>query len=69
VVTDTLAAVVSERRLQLPAAYVAAPPEYLQVRVSAIHPRFPAWATPVTLHFRRTPSGWTLAGLIRMPEA
>ena len=43
--------------------------EYLQVRVSAIHPRFPAWATPMTLHFRRTPRGWTIVGLNRMPEA
>ena len=68
VVTDTLAAVVSQRRLQLPAAYVSAPPEYLQVRVSAMHPRFPAWATPVTLHFRRTPRGWTIVGLNRMAE-
>jgi hypothetical protein len=66
-VTDTLAVVVSERRLQLPAAYVSAPPEYLQVRVSAVHPRFPAWATPVTLHFRRTARGWTIVGLNRMP--
>ena len=68
VVTDTLAAVVSERRLQLPAAYVARPPEYLQVRVSAVHPQFPAWATPVTLHFRRTDRGWTIVGLDRMPD-
>jgi hypothetical protein len=68
-VTDTLAVVVGERRLRLPAAYVSAPPEYLQVRVSAVHPQFPAWATPVTLHFRRTPRGWTIVGLNRMPEA
>jgi hypothetical protein len=69
VVTDTLAAVVSERRLPLPAAYVSTPPEYLQVRVSGMHPRFPAWSTPVTLHFRRTPGGWALVGLNRIPEA
>ena len=69
VVTDTLAAVVRERRLQLPAAYISAPPEYLQVQVSAMHPRFPAWATPVTLHFRRTARGWTIVGLNRMPQA
>ncbi|HEX8027832.1 MAG TPA: hypothetical protein VF491_05190 [Vicinamibacterales bacterium] len=67
-VTDALAVVGGERRLQLPAAYVSAPPEYLQVRVSAEHPRFPAWAKPVTVHFRRAARGWTLVGLNRLPE-
>jgi hypothetical protein len=68
-VTDTLSVAVAERRQQLPAAYVSAPPDYLQARVSAVHPRFPAWANPVTLHFRRTASGWTLVGLNRLPES
>jgi hypothetical protein len=48
-VTDTQAVVVNDRRVRLPAAYVAAPPEFPQVQVSAIHSRFPAWATPATL--------------------
>jgi hypothetical protein len=68
-VTDTQAVVVNDRRVRLPAAYVAAPPEFPQVQVSAIHSRFPAWATPVTLHFRRAAGGWSLVGLKRMPDA
>ena len=40
---------------------------YLQVRVSAFHSRYPSWAIPVTLHFRRDGSAWTLVGLQRMP--
>lgn len=31
------------------------------------HPRFPGWATPTTLYFRRTPSGWRTVGIYRMP--
>ena len=68
-VTDTQAVVVNDRRVRLPAAYVSAPPDYLQVQVSGIHSRFPAWATPVTLHFRRAAGGWALVGLKRMPDA
>jgi hypothetical protein len=57
-------------RAMAPAALVAAarPGDYLEARVAALHPRFSAWATPVTVHFRREASGWTLVGLSRLPD-
>jgi len=38
---------------------------YLEARVSATHPSFPSWATPVIVHFRRTASGWETVGVVR----
>jgi hypothetical protein len=67
VASDLQTVTVGEPRVRLPEGYVANPPQYLQVRVSAFHPRYPSWATPVTLHFRRTGSAWTLIGLQRLP--
>jgi hypothetical protein len=63
-------AVLNERRAQAPAAMIAGAraPEFLEVRVSSVHPAFPAWAAPVTAHFRRAGQAWTLVGLTRMPE-
>jgi hypothetical protein len=57
-------------RAQAPQELVsgAARPEYVQVRVAAIHPKFPTWSTPVTVHFRRDGSGWKLVGVTRLPE-
>ena len=52
-------------------ARVAAPPqvlagaEYVQVDIAALHPEFTAWSKPVTVHFRRVPTGWTLVGVSR----
>lgn len=42
--------------------------EFVQIQVAAIHPGFPAWATPVTVHFRRAADGWKLVGLTRLPD-
>ena len=67
-VADVQPVVVNERRLRMPPAYVSAPPDYLQVQVSAVHSRFPSWEKPVTLHFRRNAGAWTLVGLKRLPE-
>ena len=46
----------------------AAAPEFIEVRVAALHDQFPSWAVPVTVHFRRTPDGWKLVGVQRLPE-
>ena len=62
------AAVRPERRLGMPAAYVSDPPEYLQVRVSAVHSRFPLWEKPITVQFRRAAGAWSLVGLSRFPD-
>jgi hypothetical protein len=68
-VSDAAEAVVNEPRITLPAAFIsgAGAPEYLQVRVAAVHPRFPVWATPVTVHFRRAGASWNLVGVTRLP--
>ncbi|HEX5216957.1 MAG TPA: hypothetical protein VFV98_15955 [Vicinamibacterales bacterium] len=39
--------------------------EYLEARVSATHASFPTWATPVTVHFRRTAVRWETVGITR----
>ena len=58
---------VGESRAQAPAALTVprANDDFIQVRVAAIHPHFPSWATPVTVYFRRAGSGWELVGLTR----
>jgi hypothetical protein len=62
-------ALVRQMRAPLPAAFQGtAGPEFLEARVSAVHSSFPSWAQPVTVHFRRTGSGWKLVGLTRLPE-
>lgn len=53
---------------------VVAPPsalegEFVQAEVSAIADAFPAWATPTTVRFRRTPAGWILVGVLRLPDS
>jgi hypothetical protein len=59
--------VVSEPRAQAPPALITGDqaPVFLQVRVAATHHEFPAWARPVTIHFRREANGWKLVGLVR----
>jgi hypothetical protein len=42
-------------------------PAFIEVRIAADHPDHPAWAVPVTAHFRRTAGGWELVGLERLP--
>ena len=54
------------------AARVTAPPQviagaqFVQVEIAALHPEFPEWNTPVTIHFRRAGSGWTVVGVTRL---
>jgi hypothetical protein len=54
-------------RAAAPAALTNAPPEYVSVRVRAVQPDQPAWATPVVAYFRRAGDGWSLVGLERNP--
>ena len=60
----------NDPRAQAPAGLISSEraPEFLEVRVAAVHPEFPSWAAPVTAHFRRAGQTWTLVGLARMPE-
>jgi hypothetical protein len=53
---------------QVPAPLIADAPDFLQVGIAAIHPEHPAWAVPITAHFRRTGQEWSLVGLSRLPE-
>jgi hypothetical protein len=39
---------------------------FLQLEIAAEHPERPAWRVPVTVHFRRAGSGWTLVGVRRL---
>jgi hypothetical protein len=59
---------VGEPRASAPAALLSegSPPEFVQVQVAASHATFPAWATPVTVHFRHAGAGWALVGLERL---
>jgi len=63
---------VSEPRAEAPAALMepGRTEQFVQVSVAAIHPKFPTWATPVTVHFRRGAERqpWTLVGLVRLPD-
>ena len=59
--------VLSEKRVQAPSGFLSqgSAPEFVQVRLAAVHPQFPSWATPVTVHFQRQQRGWRLVGLDR----
>jgi len=54
-------------RLEAPAALPTEPGAYLKLTVRAIRPPVAAWAQPVELYFRRSPDGWRLVGLERLP--
>ena len=41
--------------------------QFVQAEVSAVHPQFSAWKTPVVVHFRREGTQWTLVGVKRLP--
>jgi hypothetical protein len=60
-------AVVTEGRAAGPPSVLAGVPVggFVQVQISTTHPKFPAWATPVTVHFRRSVNGWTIVGVSR----
>ena len=53
-------------RTQAPAALLDGH-EYIAANVRAFHPDFPHWAKPVHLYFRKAGTGWSLAGLERVP--
>ena len=40
---------------------------FLQLDIAAEHPEHPTWRAPVTVHFRRAGSSWTLVGVRRLP--
>jgi len=40
---------------------------FVQVAITAVDQRYPSWATPVTVHFKREPQGWKLVGVERLP--
>ena len=58
---------VSEKRAQAPSGFLSqgSAPAFVRVRVAADHPKFPAWAIPVTVYFQRLERGWRLVGLDR----
>ncbi|HJS73417.1 MAG TPA: hypothetical protein VJ921_03960, partial [Vicinamibacteria bacterium] len=41
---------------------------FIRVAVSAVEPPHPSWTVPVDAYFRRSPEGWKLVGLERLPS-
>ena len=58
---------VPDARADAPAALATDPPEYVSVRLRAVHPDQPGWDGPVVAYFRRAADGWSLVGLERNP--
>jgi hypothetical protein len=58
----------TEPRLRAPRGMPSAPGSFVMVRIAAAAPEYPAWATPVDAYFRRSPNGWTLVGVDRLPR-
>jgi hypothetical protein len=46
----------------------AASGSYLEVDIAADSAAQPSWREPIRTYFRRTPGGWTLVGLERLPQ-
>ena len=65
VATGAVEATATETRFAAP-AHVLAGAQFVQVEIAAQHPRFPAWNTPVVVHFRRNAPGWSLVGVSRL---
>jgi hypothetical protein len=61
--SDTTSA---EARLAAPARVLEGA-QFIQADISAVHPQFSAWKTPVVVHFRREAAGWSLVGVTRLP--
>jgi hypothetical protein len=59
----------SATRLTAPASLTtdARVGDFVQATIAARHSDHPAWATPVTVHFRRAPGRWELVGVRRLP--
>jgi hypothetical protein len=56
-------------RIQAPTTLVDDPKtDFIQATIVGLHPQFPAWQQPLTVHFRRTAGGWQLVGLTRMSD-
>jgi hypothetical protein len=70
---NTTGAVRDTVEIEMPGSSAPAPAqlltgaEFLQLEVSAEHPRRPEWRQPVTVHFRRAGNGWALVGVQRLP--
>jgi hypothetical protein len=54
--------------LAAPAGLPTAPGSYIQVDIAADLAGYPTWKQPIKTHFRRTPQGWQLVGLERLPD-
>ena len=54
-------------RVTAPAAVRAA--SFVRAELTARHPRFPGWSTPLTVTFRKNGTGWELVGLERQPTS
>jgi hypothetical protein len=55
----------TEASAQAPAELLAGAPEYIAARLRAFHRDHPAWASPLTVYFRRSGTTWSLVGLER----
>ena len=56
----------AEARLVAPARLLDGA-QFVQADISAVHPEFATWSTPVVVHFRRQAGGWSLVGVRRLP--
>jgi hypothetical protein len=54
--------------MQAPAGLPTAAGSYIEVNISADHPSYATWKTPIRTHFRRQADGWKLVGLQRLPK-
>jgi hypothetical protein len=58
---------ISQPRAQAPAPLFQNRPDYIAVRLRAIHSAHQAWSHPLVAYFRSAADGWSLVGLERNP--
>ena len=55
-------------QVSAPDGLPTAPGSFIRVDIKAVNAPQPSWTVPVQAFFKRSGSGWTLVGFVRLPD-